>query len=67
MTTDDIRAAIAGIKDEEKAVQQSIDELPAFYLRRSEYDRRAHNLEARLVTLASQREHLEGLLKERTE
>ncbi len=59
MTADDIRSAIAGIKAEEKAVQKTMKGLP-----HGRFTAGYDNLYARGLALASQREHLEGLLKE---
>ncbi len=63
MTTDDIRSAIAGIEAEEKAVWQELSKRPR-NLHTEEGRRVFDSLFARHVALASQREHLERLLKE---
>ncbi len=64
MTADDIRAAIAGIVAGQKANRQAKLDVPN-NLPKAERYRRYDSLLAQYVILASQREHLEGLLKER--
>ncbi len=66
MTADEIRAAIAGIVAEEKAIMEAIKNIPE-YIPIADYRLAKKNLQARGVAKKSQREHLERLLKERTE
>ncbi len=67
MTADDLRAAIAGIKAEDKAVLVALGDIQASpsFLHSAEDHRTFDNLMARHVALASQREDLERRLAER--